>query len=173
MSQQAGIIAHMSDRRRESSTNSIGESPVPSLALTDRSSSTMNGGGGGHQHSTLQKVIRGIGEMDNQGRQFERAEKRLMQLQQDLDLPYLLLDLRERDDYDKCHMITALSYPMAMLSRSINNETPDMLAYKNQPGKIIVVYDDDEKIGPKGATTLVQRGYDNLFLLSGGKGLLN
>lgn len=170
MSPQAGIIAQMSDRRQNS--NSISASPVPSLALTDRSSSTMNGGGQ-HQHSTLQKVIRGIGEMDNnnnyQGRQFERAEKRLMQLQQDLDLPYLLLDLRDRDDYEKSHMITALSYPMAMLSRSINNETPDMLAYKNQPGKIIVVYDDDEKVGPKGATTLVQRGYDNLFLLSGGK----
>ena len=91
-----------------------------------------------------------------------------MQLQQDLDLPYLLLDLRDRDDYEQCHMITALSYPVAMLSRSINNETPDMLAYKNQPGKIIVVYDDDERLGPKAATTLVQRGYDNLFLLSGG-----
>lgn len=100
---------------------------------------------------------------------FARAERRLMQLQQDLDLPYLLLDLRDRDDYEKCHMITALSYPMAMLSRSINNETADMLAYKNQPGKIIVVYDDDERISPKAATTLVQRGYDNLFLLSGGK----
>ena len=36
-------------------------------------------------------------------------------------------------------------------------------------GKIIVVYDDDEKIAPKAATTLVERGYDNLFLLSGGE----
>lgn len=178
LSPQAGIIAHLSDRhqlQRRDSNNSAA-SPVPSLALTDRSSSTLNGGSSQqHQHSTLQKVIRGIGELDNysqlpskRGQQFERAEKRLMQLQQDLDLPYLLLDLRDRDDYEQCHMITALSYPVAMLSRSINNETPDMLAYKNQAGKIIVVYDDDERLGPKAATTLVQRGYDNLFLLSGG-----
>jgi hypothetical protein len=40
---------------------------------------------------------------------------------------------------------------------------------KNQPGKIIVVYDEDERLGHNAATTLVQRGYDNLFLLSGGQ----
>jgi rhodanese-related sulfurtransferase len=99
---------------------------------------------------------------------FALAEKNLNKLQQDLDLPYLLLDVRDRDEYDACHIITALNYPTAMLSRSVNNETTEMLAYKNQPGKIIVLYDDDERICPKAATTLVQRGYDNLFLLSGG-----
>lgn len=83
-------------------------------------------------------------------------------------MPYLLLDIRERDEYDQCHIISGLSYPIAMLSRSVNNETSEMLAYKNQPGKIIVVYDDDERLAPRAATTLVQRGYDNLFLLSGG-----
>ncbi len=86
-----------------------------------------------------------------------------------MNLPYLLLDIREKEEYDTCHIISALSYPIAMLSRSVNNETKEMLSYKNQPGKIIVVYDDDEKLCPKAATTLVQRGYDNLFLLSGGK----
>ena len=40
---------------------------------------------------------------------------------------------------------------------------------KNKPGKIIVIYDEDERIAPMAATTLVQRGYDNLFMLSGGK----
>ena len=40
---------------------------------------------------------------------------------------------------------------------------------KNIPGKIIVIYDEDERIAPNAATTLVQRGYDNLFILSGGK----
>lgn len=55
-----------------------------------------------------------------------------------------------------------------MLSRATNYESKDMLAFKNQPGKIIVIYDEDERLGPNAATTLVQRGYDNLFLLSGG-----
>lgn len=40
---------------------------------------------------------------------------------------------------------------------------------KNQPGKIIILYDETEQTAPDCATTLVQRGYDNIFLLSGGK----
>ncbi len=83
--------------------------------------------------------------------------------------PYLLLDIRDRDEYNQCHIITALNYPAAMLSRSINNETKELLLFKNQPGKIILIYDDDERIAPKAATTFVERGYDNLFMLSGGK----
>jgi centrosomal protein CEP41 len=120
----------------------------------------------------LQGVIRGVGELEHaqgkQARKFENAEKNLRVMQQDLDLPYLLLDLRDSDEYQQCHIITALNYPTAMLSRSMNNETPELLAYKNQAGKIIAIYDDDEKIGCRAAATLVQRGYDNLFLLSGG-----
>jgi centrosomal protein CEP41 len=126
-----------------------------------------------NRHSTLQSVIRGIGELDmyereKQKRKFAHMEHNLQKLQQDLDLPYLLLDLRTKDEYDQSHIITALNYPTAMLSRSVNNETPELLAYKNQPGKIIVVYDDEERIAPRAAQTLVQRGYDNLFMLSGG-----
>jgi len=34
---------------------------------------------------------------------------------------------------------------------------------------VILLYDNDEKIAPGAATTLVQRGYDNVFMLSGGK----
>ncbi|KAF6039829.1 CEP41 [Bugula neritina] len=47
-------------------------------------------------------------------------------------------------------------------------ETPFLLLDKNQPGKVIILYDEDERVAPKAATTLVERGYDNLFLLSGG-----
>jgi len=34
---------------------------------------------------------------------------------------------------------------------------------------VILLYDNDEKIAPAAATTLVQRGYDNIFMLSGGE----
>lgn len=167
MSKNAGHLQMMSDRAI---------SPVPSLALTDTDfgiQSTSTGNNNNNNRNTLQSVIRGIGEMDlfereKQARKFANAERNLSKLQQDLDLPYLLLDIRDKDEYQRCHMITALHYPVAMLSRSVNNETPELLAYKNQPGKIVVVYDDDEKIAPKAAQTLVERGYDNLFLLSGG-----
>ncbi|ESN95094.1 hypothetical protein HELRODRAFT_193635 [Helobdella robusta] len=82
--------------------------------------------------------------------------------------PFLLLDIRNRDEYDQCHIIPAISYSKSMLSRSVNYESQEMLDYKNKEGCIIIVYDEDEKIASSVATTLVQRGYDNIFMLSGG-----
>jgi len=40
---------------------------------------------------------------------------------------------------------------------------------KNKPGKIIVVYDDDEKLAPTVATSLLQKDVENVIMLSGGK----
>jgi centrosomal protein CEP41 len=112
-------------------------------------------------------VIRGIGEQDmRQASNTNRSSNINTAITN--DVPYLLLDIRDKDEYDNCHIKTALNYPIAMLSRSINNETKELLAFKNQEGKIILIYDDDEKIGPKAAATFVERGYDNLFMLSGG-----
>ncbi len=39
---------------------------------------------------------------------------------------------------------------------------------QNKVGKIIILYDEDERIAPNAATTFVQRGVDNVFMLSGG-----
>ncbi|GFN97416.1 centrosomal protein of 41 kda [Plakobranchus ocellatus] len=115
--------------------------------------------------SRLEQVINGLGEVDLD----EPAKLRTAPLPMMGDqCPYLLLDVRDRDAYDECHIITAKSYPTAMLARSVNYETKDMLNFKNKPGKIILLYDDDETISHRAATTLVQRGYDNLFMLSGG-----
>ena len=44
---------------------------------------------------------------------------------------------------------------------------------KNKPGCIIVVYDEDETIAHGVATKMVQRDFDNIFLLSGGKFIIN
>lgn len=46
-----------------------------------------------------------------------------------LQCPFLLLDVREKDDYDQCHIIGALNYPAAMLSRSFNYFTKEILSY--------------------------------------------
>lgn len=42
------------------------------------------------------------------------------------------------------------------------------LLQKNHERHVIVVYDDDELVAPQVASTLMQRGYDNIFMLSGG-----
>ncbi|ESO84298.1 hypothetical protein LOTGIDRAFT_73843, partial [Lottia gigantea] len=113
--------------------------------------------------SRLEQVIKGVGEID-----VDHPKPTSRPLPLGDKKPYLLLDVRERDAFDACHLISAKSYPTAMLARSVNYETKDMLNYKNQEGKIIVLYDEDETLTPRAATTLVQRGYDNLFMLSGG-----
>lgn len=43
-----------------------------------------------------------------------------------------------------------------------------VLSQRNKPGHIIILYDDNERMAPKAATVFVQRGVDNVFLLSGG-----
>ncbi|KAL3853498.1 hypothetical protein ACJMK2_017034 [Sinanodonta woodiana] len=138
-------------------------SPTPSLAVTE-------GDYGAPppertSRSTLQGVIRGVGEVD-----INKDKSRIPppEILFETGSPYLLLDIRDRDAYDQCHIITALNYPTAMLSRSVNYETKEMLTHKNQPGKIILIYDEDERSAPSAASTLVERGYDNLFMLSGG-----
>ncbi|XP_042563388.1 centrosomal protein of 41 kDa isoform X2 [Clupea harengus] len=84
------------------------------------------------------------------------------------DCPYLLLDVRERDLYDQCHITSAFSFPIATLSRTMNPFTKEVLNYKNAIGKIIIVYDEDERVASQAATTMCERGFENLFMLSGG-----
>ncbi|XP_030877246.1 centrosomal protein of 41 kDa, partial [Leptonychotes weddellii] len=39
---------------------------------------------------------------------------------------------------------------------------------KNAHGKVIILYDDDERLASQAATTMCERGFENLFMLSGG-----
>ncbi|XP_077972383.1 centrosomal protein of 41 kDa-like isoform X2 [Styela clava] len=127
--------------------------------------------------STLQSVISGVGEADlggpseprhvaQQGNNISEEEMRLMQPYP--LCPYLVVDVRDQDEYDRGHIIGAINSPTARLSRTTNNFTREMLEYKNQVGKIIVLYDEDEKLATMAATTMVERGFDNIFIISGG-----
>ncbi|XP_014329118.1 centrosomal protein of 41 kDa isoform X1 [Xiphophorus maculatus] len=121
--------------------------------------------------STLLSVISGVGELNVEGANQKTAESVSSPSSADtpyLDCPYLLLDVRDRDQYDRCHIISAHSFPIAMLSRTMNPYTKEVLEYKNAVGKIIVVYDDDERIASLAATTMCERGFENLFMLCGG-----
>ena len=52
--------------------------------------------------------------------------------------------------------------------RCYDYETREMCRLKNKARSVIVIYDDDESLACKVAATLTQRGYDNVFMLSGG-----
>ena len=80
--------------------------------------------------------------------------------------PYLLVDVRDSDDYDQCHIITAHSYPAANFSRTMNPFSPEMHQYKNIEGKIIILYDVDEFVATNCAHQMVQRGFENIFVVS-------
>ncbi|XP_063053825.1 centrosomal protein of 41 kDa [Engraulis encrasicolus] len=152
----------------ESASSRLQPSPTPTQSTNDESGDSVLSA-----RSTLQSVISGVGELD-----LGRSEPNLvnptpipspMVLEMCYpDCPYLLLDVRERDQYEKCHITSAFSFPIATLSRTMNPFTKEVLLYKNVVGKIIIVYDDDERIASQAATTMCERGFENLFMLSGG-----
>ncbi|NXW61678.1 CEP41 protein, partial [Eurystomus gularis] len=126
-----------------------------------------NTGAGDSCRSTLQSVISGVGELDIEKDTPKQADAQVKDLPYP-DCPFLLLDVRDRDDYDQCHIVGAYSYPIATLSRTMNPYTNNILEYKNARGKIIILYDNDERLASQAATTMCERGFENLFMLSGG-----
>ncbi|XP_026578111.1 centrosomal protein of 41 kDa isoform X2 [Pseudonaja textilis] len=127
-----------------------------------------NTGAGESYRSTLQSVISGVGELDLGKDNPKETERTVPNDGPYPDCPYLLLDVRERDAYEQCHLVGAHSYPIATLSRTMNPYTNSILEYKNAHGKIIILYDDDERVASQAATTMCERGFENLFMLSGG-----
>lgn len=119
--------------------------------------------------SVFSSVVVGVGEMDLHGGVKKDNTRPAQPAVDPLNfLPYLLLDVRDKDDFLACSIITGKSYPFPMLSRAYTYETKDLLKYKNISHKLIIIYDEDESIAPRVASTLVQRGYDNIYMLSGG-----
>jgi rhodanese-related sulfurtransferase len=93
----------------------------------------------------------------------ERAQR---QQQADESRRLLLLDLRSAAEFERCHVSGAASYAASNVSQ--DRFTPSMHRFKNRAGKMIVLYDEDEKLAPTCATALVQRGFDNVRVLTGG-----
>lgn len=79
---------------------------------------------------------------------------------------FVLLDLRDPEDYVRCHIRYALSFPAPNVTR--DRLLPEMFRLKNQAGKLIIVYAGDERPGVEHSQKLAQRGFENIFLLTGG-----
>lgn len=146
---------------RTNGTGSPGEQPPSPVQFTN------SVGAGDSSRSTLQSVISGVGELDLDKGPVKQAEPSTKDRPYP-DCPFLLLDVRDRDSYQQCHIVGAYSYPIATLSRTMNPYSNDILEYKNAHGKIIILYDDDERLASQAATTMCERGFENLFMLSGG-----
>lgn len=82
------------------------------------------------------------------------------------DKPYLILDSREPELFESCHILQARSFPSTLLRRDHLHK--DIYKFKNKPESLIILYCNDEKISKDCAKLLVDRGIDNIYLLSGG-----
>jgi centrosomal protein CEP41 len=82
------------------------------------------------------------------------------------DIHFLLLDLREENDYFRYHIREALSFPGILINR--DKFLPEMLTMKSQDGKMVIVYHNDERNGIPFAQRLFEKGFDNVYFLSGG-----
>ncbi|KAJ0392480.1 hypothetical protein P43SY_004011 [Pythium insidiosum] len=85
---------------------------------------------------------------------------------EEYDPPYLILDTRTKEEFAVNRITRAKSFPAAFLNR--DTLLPEMYTFKNQESKLIILYDQDEKTVAQTAHTLVQRGFDNIYVLTGG-----
>jgi centrosomal protein CEP41 len=79
---------------------------------------------------------------------------------------FLLLDLRDIEDYDFWRIKESISYPALNVAR--DKMIPELFRFKNKADKLIIVYMNDERKGCAAANLMSEKGYDNVYLLSGG-----
>ena len=82
------------------------------------------------------------------------------------EIDFIILDLREESEYERVHVIDAVSFPGVNISR--DKFTQQLIMMKNKPGKMIIMYHTDERNGIPYANNFFQKGYDNVYFLSGG-----
>ena len=79
---------------------------------------------------------------------------------------YLIVDLRDRAEYTAWHIKESYSLPLMMVNQ--DKTIPEVHRFKNKEGKQIVMYVADERNGILAARAMVDRGYENTYLLTGG-----
>jgi rhodanese-related sulfurtransferase len=78
----------------------------------------------------------------------------------------ILLDMRSREEYYQGHIKNALCFPGSNVS--VDHEFGKLNLVRNHPDKLLVIYCDDERHGILQARVVFEKGFDNVYLLSGG-----
>lgn len=79
---------------------------------------------------------------------------------------YILIDMREESEFEKYRIKDAVNFPSVLIPR--DKFPQQMYALKNRPDKLIIVYHCDDKNGVDVAKALYEKGFDNIYMLSGG-----
>ena len=82
------------------------------------------------------------------------------------DTTFLLLDLRDPEEYAMWRIKEAINFPGPNISR--DKIIPEIFRFRNKPDKLIIVYMQDERKGTQYAQLFYEKGYENIYLLSGG-----
>jgi rhodanese-related sulfurtransferase len=79
---------------------------------------------------------------------------------------FLVVDVRDEASYDSLHIREARHFPVAAIKH--DRFTAEIHAFKSGVGRCVIVVDDDERLAAAAAQALVEKGYQAVFLLSGG-----
>ena len=77
----------------------------------------------------------------------------------------LLLDLRTEQEYKQWHIKNAINFPAINIQR--DQVFGQLSQFKNKQDKLIVVYAEDERHGTHLAKVIFEKGFDNIYLLTG------
>jgi len=79
----------------------------------------------------------------------------------------LILDTRGEEDYLKCHINGSINYPLSRITRDDISINLYMMRRKSE-GKHLIVYSLDDKASCPAGTSLAQKGWEEVLVLSGG-----
>lgn len=78
----------------------------------------------------------------------------------------VLLDLRDVEDYERCRLPSAISYPAAKINR--DQIIPELHKCKRDTSILLVVYHRNDTATAAIATLLARKGWESVHALSGG-----
>ena len=83
----------------------------------------------------------------------------------------VLLDCRGEgvyasQEFDQYHITGAVNFPYGWVNRQ--NHLTALMRFRNVPSKIVIVYRENERQGAAIAKVIAEKGFTNVYLLTGG-----
>ena len=78
-----------------------------------------------------------------------------------------IMDVRSEEDYNQCHIKSAINYPIQKIHRDEISVTLYKLKRKQQ-GRHLVVYHTDDKNSIPAGIAMAEKGWEEVLMLSGG-----
>mmetsp|Transcript_3254 Transcript_3254/g.5046 ORF Transcript_3254/g.5046 Transcript_3254/m.5046 type:complete len:298 (-) Transcript_3254:30-923(-) len=80
--------------------------------------------------------------------------------------PYLILDLRNPEEFQSYRILQSRNFPAVYMNQ--DRTLPELYRFKNRAGTLIILYSNEEKLACKVGHSLIHRGFNNVYVLTGG-----